>query len=324
MTPVPYINDAGCYSMRNKLIENFNIPECAYQLINTILNYEEQQLISLFTPEEVFSSKEVSLRLHLTLDQADSLLQASYKRNIINITQFPHYTISSFYERLGTFCQYEGSTWHSLDKEVKSTLSNWYLQTFIQRTILLWGNNMRPDKVAPLEEAIHFIKEHEGNFYLTKCDCRSIFGNCDHSLETCINFSEEPNSPYHRGNARQITKEEAISLVQTCNQEGLIHTLEGNHGLCNCCGDCCFEYRSAIMCDTIGIWPITNTIASWNKSACINCGICVKRCPMKAFTKTQNGISFNEKRCVGCGLCTNKCPKAAIILNKRNKKNKIN
>ena len=129
-------------------------------------------------------------------------------------------------------------------------------------------------------------------------------------------FSGEPNTPFHRGHARQITKEETLALIIACHKEGLIHTVE-SHGVCNCCGDCCFEYRSADICGTIGTWPLTNTIAAWNESKCINCGICVRRCPMEAFKKNGKAITFDSKRCVGCGVCIDKCPKISHYLRKK-------
>ncbi len=299
--------------MNHILSQHFHIPECASPIIPIILREQEQQLICSFQPGEAFSFVEVSRAFSISEEEARNLLTSAYQRNIINISEGPYYQLGSFYARLGTFCQFENDLWSNLDPELRNSLGNWYLQSFIKKTKPLWESNQRPDRVATLEETIQFIEQHEGGFYLTKCDCRSIFGNCNHTLETCIGFSGEQNTSFHRGHARLITKDETIALVNECHQEGLIHTLE-NYGICNCCTDCCFEYRAAVLCDTIGTWPISTKIVSWEETACIHCGICTKRCPMGAFVKEGKTVSFQAKQCIGCGVCISKCPKSAIKL----------
>lgn len=44
---------------------------------------------------------------------------------------------------------------------------------------------------------------------------------------------------------------------------------------------------------------------------CINCGLCVKNCPMGNITKTAEGFKFGGN-CIGCAACAFNCPKDAI------------
>ncbi|MGB8453716.1 MAG: 4Fe-4S binding protein [Anaerocolumna sp.] len=228
-----------------------------------------------------------------------------------------HWLIGNFYERLGVFCQYEPDIWLNISRTERDKINHWYLDAFISINKPRWENSERKDTVAPLSDAIQFIENYNGLISVRTCDCRNIFDNCGHARETCISFSTEPNSSLHRGQARLLTKEEAIQLVRTCDKDGLMHTIEGEYGMCNCCGDCCFVYQAAKECNMTGIWPITNTIAAFHPDKCIACSLCVKRCNLEAFFKTGNKIYFNPEKCVGCGICATTCPKSAIeIINR--------
>ncbi len=309
--------------MNSKVIENFSVPECAYEAIKLIVNDVEQKLIENFKPQEVFSAEEVSTLLGMTKPEAEELLKKTYERNVIlkhvgegQEEKVIKYELGSFYGRLGTFCQFENEVWISVELKTRDAIKDWYLQKFIDRTKPIWEANERADKVVPLEEALQFVKDFEGEFFLTKCDCRTIFGNCDNRLETCIGLDGGPNSAYDRGHARKISRDETLDLVKVCDEEGLIHTIEA-YALCNCCSDCCFNILAALKCDTIGTFPMTDTIANWHEDACVHCGLCVKRCPMDAFAKEGKEVTFNSEKCVGCGVCVEVCSKKAITIESR-------
>lgn len=63
-------------------------------------------------------------------------------------------------------------------------------------------------------------------------------------------------------------------------------------------------------------WP---NIEEKNKSSvktdddCINCGVCVKLCPMKNLALSEKGIKQNDN-CMLCYRCVNACPKKAITV----------
>lgn len=45
---------------------------------------------------------------------------------------------------------------------------------------------------------------------------------------------------------------------------------------------------------------------------CIGCQICVKNCPVDAFTFENNLAKINYDICINCGICAEKCPTKAI------------
>ena len=45
---------------------------------------------------------------------------------------------------------------------------------------------------------------------------------------------------------------------------------------------------------------------------CIGCQICVKNCPVDAFSFENNLAKINYDKCTNCGICAEKCPTKAI------------
>lgn len=48
---------------------------------------------------------------------------------------------------------------------------------------------------------------------------------------------------------------------------------------------------------------------------CIACQICVKNCPVDAFSFENNLAKINYDKCTNCGVCAEKCPTKAIYSN---------
>jgi len=66
----------------------------------------------------------------------------------------------------------------------------------------------------------------------------------------------------------------------------------------------------------------SNYIREINDEKCIKCGLCTKKCPMKALEligekKEDKKLLFIPELCLGCGVCVHKCPKDAIFLVRR-------
>ncbi len=50
-----------------------------------------------------------------------------------------------------------------------------------------------------------------------------------------------------------------------------------------------------------GIEPV------WDRSACINCGLCVNICPTKAIEKSGDTYVIEASKCINCSICTSTC-----------------
>lgn len=49
-----------------------------------------------------------------------------------------------------------------------------------------------------------------------------------------------------------------------------------------------------------------------NYDICINCGTCVKYCPIGCIEKTDDGPKIDYTFCKGCGICATECTSNAI------------
>ena len=51
-----------------------------------------------------------------------------------------------------------------------------------------------------------------------------------------------------------------------------------------------------------------------NKELCVNCGMCINRCPVSAIRKVDKVVDIDFDACVECGVClrSNVCKKKAI------------
>ncbi len=47
---------------------------------------------------------------------------------------------------------------------------------------------------------------------------------------------------------------------------------------------------------------------------CINCGICVKICPVEAISKGEKHMEVDKEKCIDCYACEIECPKKAAYL----------
>jgi NAD-dependent dihydropyrimidine dehydrogenase PreA subunit len=165
--------------------------------------------------------------------------------------------------------------------------------------------------------------------------------------QNCLHFDKLAHYMVDNGLAREITREEAKQILRNSMEQGLMLTIEntqkGQDTLCSCCGDCCAWIEGLTKMRHVHAFSNSNYLAYSNKETCSGCGLCVKRCQMKAIelqdvpaakgratvikeeggrerklvNKTGNIALVDVNLCVGCGICAYKCPTRSLTL-KRN------
>ena len=179
--------------------------------------------------------------------------------------------------------------------------------------------------VATYDQISLLIENSEGPFAVLPCICResqAIQGKaCEVTsrTETCFGMGSMAAMVLRRGHGREVSREEALSILQQNQDDGLVlQPSNAQHAefICSCCGCCCGMLKMQKMLPhPIDFW-VTSFQAEINTDACTGCGLCVKRCQVDAVVLrgSPKKAVIGRTRCIGCGLCVPTCPTDAISL----------
>lgn len=159
------------------------------------------------------------------------------------------------------------------------------------------------------------------------CPCRmsaKILGrtDCPHSLEVCIKYDELAQFVVDKGLAREISKDEALHILESSEKEGLVHMVDNTQGqvkhTCNCCGHYCWNVgiirRRKIPRDQLmAVYFVRDTVLE----ECIGCGACAEICPVDAVQMVADRPRVDNAWCIGCGVCAVTCPAGIISIKRR-------
>jgi Na+-translocating ferredoxin:NAD+ oxidoreductase RNF subunit RnfB len=139
-------------------------------------------------------------------------------------------------------------------------------------------------------------------------------------IESCFAFRAGAKSSIEKGLAREITKQEALKILEKAQEDGLV-LQPGNSqkpmNICTCCGCCCGVLSSQKQLPELAQFFATNYYAEVDSELCVGCGICEDRCNVDAIQIEDNISEVNRARCIGCGVCVPTCTSEAISLIKK-------
>lgn len=289
--------------------EYFDVPTEFAGIVERFFS-EEEIRFALAHGREMFSTDEAG----------ETFVREEYHRGFISKTEENHnlYRLNNFYGMLDVFVVSRKEEYdHKFTEEERSRLDAWYFNEYYEWLLSVHSETPTKDVVLPLDEMLDFIdSQGDRPVYLNVCDCKSLTGKCGLPTKTCITYKNGINTFADRGLSERIDAEKAKEIVRDADRSGLMHTCNPN-GICNCCDDCCYLFRGQKLLDSYGVWPATAYVVEMDRDACVNCGLCVKRCRMQVFEKTDGQIKFNTAHCAGCGLCVNTCPRKALRLVER-------
>jgi ferredoxin len=177
------------------------------------------------------------------------------------------------------------------------------------------------------DNVIELIKSSPGPFALGECGCKKIAaiqGNpCKMTsrLELCLAMGDAGRSSIESGNGREITREEALEHIRQSEAEGLVLETTNTQNieyLCSCCKCCCGALKVQHILPPKVLGNVANYYTSVN-SACIGCGLCVKKCQVDAISVKDKKASVDLSHCLGCGNCVSACKVNALALLKKKK-----
>jgi len=179
-------------------------------------------------------------------------------------------------------------------------------------------------KLLPSED-VQAILDRAAKFALANCSCRRIATRCDLPVEVCLQVNRAAEYAITRGTGKELTKEEAMKILDFAEETGLIHSVYNNSGvpnvICNCCTDCCVFYYPLSKYGVLEKGVARSRFqAEVDKVACKGCQTCLERCPFEAVEMVK--ISGEKKlkaqissdKCFGCGVCAVGCESEAIKL----------
>ena len=170
-------------------------------------------------------------------------------------------------------------------------------------------------EVVPYDLATEILRNAK-LIAVVPCMCRQNkealgIRECDYPIDTCLELDDMAEQSASYG-GKVLTLDEALALTKRNRELGLVHmTSNARHPciLCSCCPCCCLALASLRHGFASSAKPSRFRPRMKRGGRCIQCGACVRSCPMKALTIGVNGtLVVNLKKCIGCGLCLRKCP----------------
>jgi electron transport complex protein RnfB len=179
--------------------------------------------------------------------------------------------------------------------------------------------------VQPTESAAAIVNQAQA-WGVIDCICRkqkALIGEaCEHPIEVCMVFSDMPEAFDHADEVRALTRGEALTLLRTAAEAGLVHTV-GNYQdrtpyICNCCTCSCVILRGIAELGMANVVARAAFESVVDADLCISCETCAEWCQFGALALDGEGImAVNRRRCVGCGQCVLHCDQGALSLVRR-------
>ncbi len=179
--------------------------------------------------------------------------------------------------------------------------------------------SIEPNSQVLVSDDVRNLIDQAQNIAVTKCSCRAIDGSCGQPVEVCLQLDRAADYSIERGTGRKLSSEEALRLLEMCEEQGLVHVAENKQGvghvICNCCSDCCINWTA--MRTGVGKFASPSRFrAVIDDDECNGCEKCIDRCIFDALTMMVDGsvATIDEQKCMGCGVCRPACVLEAISM----------
>lgn len=148
-----------------------------------------------------------------------------------------------------------------------------------------------------IEHISHWLDKYKGHIIVGVCSCRKQQrirgeGSGDIEGEWCIGLGDFADYMRETGKGREITREEALKILQQAEDRGYVHqitNIDGENkifGICNCAVGVCNALRTSQLFNTPNMSASAYTAES-DPEKCVACGKCVETCPAGAVRLGQ-------------------------------------
>jgi len=271
------------------------------------------------------SSKRLQKKLKMTQEQLSKKMEAMAQQGLLFRQKYDSKPDEPFYFPPAFIVGLYEFSLKTIDKELASLcheyvkdVAKWWnkIPTKQLRVVPVESSIKQQKGVWPYDKIDEIIKGHK-IISVAECICmkeKKMLGqDCKAQLERCITFDWFAEHYIDTGIGRQITEQELKELLIMAEKKGLVispSNMKDSIGFCLCC-DCCCTWLRIIGSDPKPAMQVEASYrAEIDPDKCNQCGICIKRCNMKAINKEPFKVDFD--RCIGCGLCVTTCPTKAI------------
>jgi len=194
------------------------------------------------------------------------------------------------------------------------------------RTIPLEQTVETEQLIATYDDLRNMIDNIGEPIAVMECICRkgkALIGEpCEKTKipESCFSFRTAAKVSIERGDGREITKEEALKIIEKTEEDGLVLQPSNSKkpfAMCTCCGCCCGVLTNQKRFSAPVQFFATNFYAEADPDLCAGCEICVDRCNMDAVHVEDAIAQIDKTKCIGCGVCVPTCTSEAMKLHKR-------
>lgn len=316
-----------------------------YEILR-ILFTDEEALLCSFLPLLPASCEKIAGIWELPEKEAESILQTLVQKGLVYEDDFDGSTL--YHLALPVFGFFEFSLMRNdgrFDRKALSRLYDKYISDDLSFVRKYFATNPAlsrtyvqedslPDdmtsEILPYEKISHIVGAAE-NICVGTCFCRHKMEHagkaCDAPQDVCLSFGNIAKTLIHNGIAREISKTEALDIIDLCIQRGLVqigdNIKDKTAVICNCCGCCCELLRSYKKTGMRTIVATSDYIADIDTDICSECGLCAHKCPVDAISISEDKPSVQKEWCLGCGVCAHFCETNACNMLARPEKRDI-